>query len=259
MLLHSYPVAGDVVRLDGYYCGAKRGSYAVLQGREGRLLDAYYACFSASAHRDTLRNGTEFFVSCSGGPVPEISIEDLVPTGETKIQSFWRFKDGIVGPGRAEYYELEVAVWSWIPGQMRPKIDNALRTYRFWAECDGLNVIDAKRAAKVLGITVPERPLPDIPSLIESDVPKNISEFVIWLCSKAHIRGLCDPMYLSNVIASETQAGDGRGNFWENKAEVTNITIKTIVDRICSAYRACLNERGVTYSQVHQRLEKAFA
>lgn len=259
MLLHSYPQAGDVVRLDGYYCGAKRGSYAVLQGREGRLYDAYYACFSASAHRDTSRNGTEFFVSCSGGPVPEIGIEDLVPTGETKIQSFWRFKDGIVGAGRAEYYELEVAVWSWIPGQMRPKIDNALRTYRFWAECDGLNVIDAKRAAKVLGITVPERPLPDIPSLIEPNVPKNISEFVIWLCTKAHIGGLSDPMYLSNVIASETQTGDGSGNFWENKAKASSNTISAITDRICGAYRHCLSERNVTYTQVLQRLQKAFA
>jgi hypothetical protein len=254
MLLHSYPQAGDVVRLDGYYCGAKTGDYAVIQGVVGELRDRFYACFTASAYRDTSRTSGHTIVSCSGGPVPEIGIEDLVPTGETALRSFWRFKDGIVGAGRAEYYEEEVAVWSWTPDRMRPRIEAALRCYRFWEECDGLHVIDAKRAAKVLCLSVPDRPLPDIDSLIEPQVPRSIASFVKWLCVKAHIGGLSDPMYLCNVLAMETGQGDGRGEFWSPRTKLTEESADQVAKRIFGSYATCLYERNVAYQTVRNKL-----
>ena len=109
---HSKPGAGHVVRLDGDYCGVSLGAHAVLGGGlgegprkrdEGRME----ACFSPSAH---LGPG---FVSCSGGPVPFIKPEELVATGETTQQQFWRWKDGVAKGDNGEYFTLEVPVWSW--------------------------------------------------------------------------------------------------------------------------------------------------
>jgi len=44
-------------------------------------------------------------------------------------------------------------------------------------------------------------------------VPDTIRYAAIDLCKEFNIRGLSDPMYISNLIAVETGVGDGKGNF----------------------------------------------
>lgn len=101
------PGPGHAVRLDGAYVGTAPGDIAILGGCHGRHQEKEYATFAASAHMN------ESIVSCSGGPVPEVRLADLEPTGETIQRQFWRWRDGISGGGRGEYYNLEVPLWSW--------------------------------------------------------------------------------------------------------------------------------------------------
>lgn len=44
-------------------------------------------------------------------------------------------------------------------------------------------------------------------------VPENIKRLAIRICRAYGIRGICDPMYIVNVIAFELGLGDGQGNF----------------------------------------------
>lgn len=46
-------------------------------------------------------------------------------------------------------------------------------------------------------------------------VPDDIRRLSERLCVTYGIRGICDPMYISNVIAKELGRGDGQGNFFE--------------------------------------------
>lgn len=147
-MLHTVPSAGDVVRIEKPFLWMPRGSTAIIQGIANELKDSYSLCFADSGYRDN------FSVSCSGGPVPQVGLEELIPTGETVRREFWRFKDGIVGPGRAEYYWDEVSLWSWTPGSARAAIDSALNCYRYWAANDGLHLVEVQRAARTLGLPV---------------------------------------------------------------------------------------------------------
>lgn len=44
-------------------------------------------------------------------------------------------------------------------------------------------------------------------------VPDNIKRLSTRLCRSYGINGICDPMYIANVIAYELGMGDGSGNF----------------------------------------------
>jgi hypothetical protein len=44
-------------------------------------------------------------------------------------------------------------------------------------------------------------------------VPEDIKRLSIRLCRAYGIRGICDPMYIANVIAFELGLGDGCGKF----------------------------------------------
>lgn len=44
-------------------------------------------------------------------------------------------------------------------------------------------------------------------------VPEDIKRLATRLCRSYGIRGICDPMYIANVIAFELCLGDGQGNF----------------------------------------------
>lgn len=248
--LHSIPMPGDCVRLDGYYCGAKRGGFAVLQGTLGEARDTYYACFGASAFRDNR------YVSCSGGPVPDIAIEELYATGETRMQTFWRWKDGIAGAHRGDYYELEVPVWSWSPKSSRYRIEAALGTYRFWEAEEGLYTRGAQQASRILGYPVVEREME--PIQIAKGIPEAIGRFVFWLCTKAKIGGSCDPMYISNVIAAENGRGDGRGEFFApaNCRPFNPEDAKRTVDRLLNSYFSCIHGK-VKYEEMHGNLVTA--
>ena len=46
-----------------------------------------------------------------------------------------------------------------------------------------------------------------------SNVPTDIRRVSERICSAYGIAGLCDPMYIANVIAKETGRGDGSGKF----------------------------------------------
>jgi hypothetical protein len=45
------------------------------------------------------------------------------------------------------------------------------------------------------------------------EVPKKIKDISTEICIRFAITGVCDPMYISNVIATENNIGDGEGNF----------------------------------------------
>jgi hypothetical protein len=44
-------------------------------------------------------------------------------------------------------------------------------------------------------------------------VPANIRKLSERICRSYGIGGVCDPMYLANIIALELGLGDGQGNF----------------------------------------------
>ena len=48
------------------------------------------------------------------------------------------------------------------------------------------------------------------------DVPADIRKLSIRICRSYDICGICDPMYIANVIAVELNRGDGQGNFFTN-------------------------------------------
>ena len=45
------------------------------------------------------------------------------------------------------------------------------------------------------------------------EVPENLKRLAIRLSRSYGIRGICDPMYIANVIAFELGLGDGQSNF----------------------------------------------
>lgn len=45
-------------------------------------------------------------------------------------------------------------------------------------------------------------------------VPEDIKKLSIRICQSYGINGICDPMYIANVIAFEMGRGDGQSNFW---------------------------------------------
>lgn len=49
------------------------------------------------------------------------------------------------------------------------------------------------------------------------DVPEDIKRLATRLCRSYGINGLCDPMYIANVIALELGRGDGQSNFFETR------------------------------------------
>lgn len=64
------------------------------------------------------------------------------------------------------------------------------------------------------------------------NVPENIKRISTEICNRFSIFGVCDPMYISNVIAVENNIGDGKGNFTGNT--ITN-EIKT-AERLQGSY-----------------------
>lgn len=123
------PQPGDVIRLDGDYCGVRTGAKAVIDSHywtedldNGPIV---MAVFGASAYRggvgfinaiemsmtNDLSKPQPAYVSCSGGPCPFVKIADLTYEGRI-TQNFWRWKD-IPRAGGGEPYTLEVSLWAW--------------------------------------------------------------------------------------------------------------------------------------------------
>ena len=50
-------------------------------------------------------------------------------------------------------------------------------------------------------------------SLEDYDVPEGIKRISTAICERFIIRGICDPMYIANLIAYKNGGGDGKGQF----------------------------------------------
>jgi hypothetical protein len=48
----------------------------------------------------------------------------------------------------------------------------------------------------------------------KQNTPEDIKRLSIRLCRSYSIKGICDPMYIANIIALELGRGDGQGNFY---------------------------------------------
>lgn len=112
------PMPGDcVIHLNGE-CGITPGSIGILDGHVGtpKTTEPYYCCFNwtipfrGPASKYETENGE--YVSTSGGPVPFIFAEELIPSGITRVQTFWRWQDLPRADG-GDYYSLTVPVWYW--------------------------------------------------------------------------------------------------------------------------------------------------
>lgn len=65
-----------------------------------------------------------------------------------------------------------------------------------------------------------------------SDAPENIKDTVTNICKRFVICGVCDPMYISNIIAVESNIGDGCGIFTGSQIGDT----QRIAERIQGSY-----------------------
>lgn len=52
------------------------------------------------------------------------------------------------------------------------------------------------------------------------NVPEKIKTASIAICRSCGIRGICDPMYIANIIAMSLGLGDGKSNFYDNSRSV---------------------------------------
>lgn len=66
------------------------------------------------------------------------------------------------------------------------------------------------------------------------DVPESIKQTSIDICTKYNIKGISDPMYISNVIANELGLGDGSHNFYKDVSIVGSI--KKLSTRLTLSY-----------------------
>ena len=73
------------------------------------------------------------------------------------------------------------------------------------------------------------------------EVPKNLKEVSTRICTEFKINGICDPMYISNVIAHELNIGDGNGNFNSNTIDTNNID--KLVNRLSGSYGCNINNK----------------
>lgn len=106
------PQPGDAVVTNAYYAcdkdketGENIDTYLVLQSWYSGG-SSMMACFKASAYRD----GDH--VSCSGGPLPQVSPANLKFVGLRNTR-FWRWGDGYAGASKGGEYWVTVPLWRW--------------------------------------------------------------------------------------------------------------------------------------------------
>jgi len=71
------------------------------------------------------------------------------------------------------------------------------------------------------------------------NVPTNIRNISEGICKEFNIKGICDPMYISNVIAVELNLGDGCGNFNNNIPNLDNVN--KLAERLRFSYGCNIN------------------
>ncbi|HAS92557.1 MAG TPA: hypothetical protein DCS12_10125 [Clostridiales bacterium] len=72
-------------------------------------------------------------------------------------------------------------------------------------------------------------------------VPEKIRETSEEICNVFNINGICDPMYISNVIARESGSGDGESTFTSD--EIKNIRV--IAERLQYAYGSIISRNDI--------------
>lgn len=71
-------------------------------------------------------------------------------------------------------------------------------------------------------------------------VPEVIKDAAQEICAKYNINGICDPMYICNVIALELYLGDGVSNFGKTGGPYTSDDVMRLANRLNHSYATCL-------------------
>lgn len=88
-------------------------------------------------------------------------------------------------------------------------------------------------------------------------LPARLREFVEWFCIQANIRGICDPVYIANVVGAETGIGDGMGSFYHLKPDNLSEGVEKAVKRLRFAYSTCLSGVEIPDSLLANKLQLA--
>ncbi len=100
------PMPGDLVKVRrDTGCSVPAGSVGVIEGLIRCRRKRNLVCFNDN----TFRN--DEFVSASGGPAYFMDMRLLHASPQLINKLFWRWKDGVRGAGRGEYYSKQCQVW----------------------------------------------------------------------------------------------------------------------------------------------------
>ena len=80
------------------------------------------------------------------------------------------------------------------------------------------------------------------PSKGGDPVPERIRMGAIAFCREYGINGICDPMYISNVIALSLRSGDGSGKFGKEPSTVDVESVQKAADVLASSFRTCISK-----------------
>lgn len=73
-------------------------------------------------------------------------------------------------------------------------------------------------------------------------LPTEIRLFAEAFCLRFKVNGLCDPAYISNVVAVETQLGDGAGTFFMEARLPNPAGINNVGDRLLMSFATCISD-----------------
>lgn len=94
-------------------------------------------------------------------------------------------------------------------------------------------------------------------ALANENIPAKLAEISKTFCRTAGIRGICDPVYVCNVIAFETQAGDGCGEYHPREdLDYAMSHISNALTRLESSYHSSMKEAGITPAMLRALLEE---
>jgi len=74
-------------------------------------------------------------------------------------------------------------------------------------------------------------------------IPPRIRKISEHICRHYSINGVCDPMYIANMVGMCFNVGDGRGHFDNDVALIDPSRLKHLVGRIMGAY-GCIIGKG---------------
>ncbi len=95
------------------------------------------------------------------------------------------------------------------------------------------------------------------------DVPPDLRATSEALCRRFLIKGICDPMYIANVLAAELGRGDGQGQFHAADSDARDgfsARFYRAVSRLVHAYGSCIgNEQDQVSPLLREHLNPAGA